>query len=313
MGNPSKTQIWLAQFRANFLILAVLLVAIGLALSYKHLLAVNEHFNWFNAILLLIGTISAHSSVNLFNEYSDFKTKIDFNTLRNPFSGGSGMLPSGNTKPGSVLFVAILTLVISAAIGVYFSFVSHWSIALTIIIGGFAIVFYTDYLAKMLLGEFFAGFALGSLVVMGVYVAMTAHPQMSLSGLLPNEVWLLSIPPGILTSLLLFINEFPDMEADKVGGRHHLVIRFGRKISAYIYTYGLVAVYLTVILLPIFHISSYWTYIALLTLPVAIKVCLTAIKDYDNMEKIIPALGQNVLIVLGTDLLIASAVMLQLI
>ncbi len=313
MDKPSPTQIWLAQFRANFLILAVLLVAIGLALSYKHLLEVNGHFNWLSAILLLIGSVSAHSSVNLFNEYSDFKTKIDFNTLRNPFSGGSGMLPGGNTKPGNVLFAAILTLIISAAIGVYFSFVSHWSIALTIIIGGFAIVFYTEFLAKVLLGEFFAGFALGSLVVMGVYIAMTAHPQMTLADLLPNEVWLLSIPPGILTSLLLFINEFPDMEADKAGGRHHLVIRFGRKVSGYLYALGLVAVYLIVILLPIFHISSYWTYLALLTLPIAVKVSSTAIKDYDNMEKIIPALGQNVLIVLGTDLLIASAVMLQLI
>jgi 1,4-dihydroxy-2-naphthoate octaprenyltransferase len=48
--------------------------------------------------LLLAGVVLAHISVNLFNEYSDYKTGIDFNTHRSPFSGGSGMIVSGKTK-----------------------------------------------------------------------------------------------------------------------------------------------------------------------------------------------------------------------
>ena len=74
-----------------------------------------------------------------------------------------------------------------------------------------AIVFYTDYLAKWLLGEVLAGLTLGSFVVIGSYVAMTGNWQMSLNEVLPLEVVLISLPPGILTSLLLLLNEFPEL------------------------------------------------------------------------------------------------------
>ena len=312
MENISKPKLWLAQVRAPFLILAIMLVAIGWALSYKYLLASHQSFDWLKAILLLIGTISAHASVNLFNEYSDFKTKIDFDTSKTPFSGGTGLLPGGQSKPGSVLIAAIFTILLAAAIGVYFTLTVHWSIALAIIIGAFAIIMYTPFLAKILLGEFFAGFALGTLVVVGVFIGMTANNGITFANLIPLEVWLIAIPPGILTWLLLFINEFPDLEADKKGGRFHLLILLGRKTSGYVYTSMLSICYLTIILLPILGITSYWIYIALLTVPLAIKVFSVVLKDYDNMEKLVPALATDVMIVLGTDLLLAVAVMLPI-
>ncbi|MCL5991271.1 MAG: prenyltransferase, partial [Bacteroidetes bacterium] len=267
MEKISKPKLWLAQIRVSFLILALLLVAIGWALSYKYLLAAHQSFDWLKAILLLIGSLSAHASVNLFNEYSDFKTKIDFDTNKTPFSGGTGLLPGGQSKPGSVLIAAISTLLIAAAIGVYFTLTVHWSIAIAIIIGAFAILLYTPLLAKILLGEFFAGFALGTMVVVGTFIGMTANPEMAFTNLIPLEVWLIAIPPGILTWLLLFINEFPDIEADKKGGRFHLLILLGRKTSGYLYTAMLCLCYLTIIILPLLGITSYWIYITLLTVP----------------------------------------------
>ena len=89
-------KVWLAQIRAPFLILSVFLVLIGLALSIKYPLQIVADFSYFHAILLVIGVVSAHISVNLFNEYSDYFTQIDFKTNRTPFSGGSGMMISGN-------------------------------------------------------------------------------------------------------------------------------------------------------------------------------------------------------------------------
>lgn len=306
----TKTQIWLAQTRANFLLLAVFLVAIGLAYAAKYDSGVS--FNVWHAILIMVGTVSAHISVNLFNEYSDYKTKIDYNTNPTPFSGGSKMLVSGKTQPKSVHLASVISLLFSAGIGLYFSFVSHWSVAVIAILGGFAIVFYTPLLAKVLLGEFFAGLALGSLVVLGTFIAMNGQPGMSLAELLPLEVLLISIPPGILTALLLLLNEFPDAEADKVGGRYHLVIKFGREKAAWIYAAGIVATFGIILALPLLGIASNWVYLALLPLPLAIKATLTAIKDGNNMAKLVPAMGMNVMVVLGTDLLIAVAVFIQL-
>ncbi len=305
----SRVQVWAAQTRANFLLLAVFLVVIGLAFAAFH---DSTAFNWFHAILIMAGAISAHISVNLFNEYSDFQTKIDFNTDRTPFSGGSGMLPSGHTKPKQVSIAAWLTLLFAAAIGVYFTIVSHYSIIIIALIGAIAITLYTPLLSKLLLGEIFAGLALGSLVIIGAYIAMNGQPGMSLNQVLPLEVVLVSISPGILTALLLLLNEFPDAKADKAGGRRHLVIVLGKKNAAKFYAANMLLTFGIIALLPIFGITSYWLYLALLPFPVALKASLTAIKHYDDFEGLLPAMGMNVMVVLGTDFLIATAVIIQL-
>ena len=304
--NPIK--VWLAQVRAPFLILAVFLVIIGLAFSVKYPHSSDFTFKWLHAVMLAIGVLLSHVSVNLFNEYSDFQTKIDFNTSRTPFSGGSGMITSGKTRPARVKTVGIITLLISLLIGFYFAYVSHWSLIVFALTGAFSVLFYTNFLSKRVLGELFAGLALGTFVVLGTYIAMTASPGMALQGLLPAEVIWISIPPGILTSLLLLINQFPDAEADKAGGRRHMVIRFGYKGASYVYTGGMFATFAIILLMPILGISSAWIYIALLPLPLAVKASVTAIKHGNDIGRIVPALGSNVMTVLLTDLLLAVAV-----
>jgi 1,4-dihydroxy-2-naphthoate octaprenyltransferase len=310
MSNNSLRN-WIAQVRAPFLILAVFLVVIGLAFSIKYPHNIDYSFSWLHSFMLIIGVVLSHISVNLFNEYSDFQTRIDFNTNRTPFSGGSGMITSGKTRPESVKTVGIVTLLISGAIGVYFAILSHWMVLVFAAIGAFSVLFYTNFLAKRVLGELFAGLALGTFVVLGTYVAMTASPGMSLRGLFPAEVIWISIPPGILTSLLLLINQFPDVEADKEGGRNHMVIRFGRKGASYIYAAGILATFTIIVLMPLIGVSSYWIFLALLPMPLGIKASVTAIKHGDDLGKLVPALGSNVITVLATDLLLAVAVFIE--
>jgi 1,4-dihydroxy-2-naphthoate octaprenyltransferase len=313
MKKVNTFKIWMAQIRANFIVLAVFLVVIGLAFSLKYPPESGVSLNIIHAVLLVIGVVLSHISVNLFNEYSDFKTKIDYYTRRTPFSGGSGMITSGKTRPENVRLVGITTLIIAAATGLYFAIVSHWIIIIFSLIGGFSVLFYTNFLSKNVLGELFAGLSLGTLVVLGTYISMTASPGMPAGRLLPVEVIWISIPPGILTSLLLLINQFPDIEADKEGGRRHLVIRFGIKKASWIYTSGMFVTFGIIVLMPIIHISSFWIYLALLPLPLAVKACMTAIRHGDDLTRMVPALGNNVLAVLGTDLLLAVAVFIDVI
>jgi 1,4-dihydroxy-2-naphthoate polyprenyltransferase len=311
MKNPAKLIIWLKQTRANFLFLAIFLNAIGIGLSYKYLPA-GTHMQIIDIVLIILGTVAAHISVNLFNEYSDYRTGIDFNTKRTPFNGGSGMLVQGLTRQSAVLGAAIGTLLFALSIGIYYSFTSHWVLFLIIAIGAVSIVGYTDLLAKYLLGELFAGLSLGSLVVIGTYVALTASQLQPVTQLIPTEVWLLSIPPGILTALLLLLNEFPDLEADMQGGRNHLLIRFGRETGAYIYSVGAVLTYLIILLLPLLGISSYWIYIALIPLPLVVMNIRTTLKYNNDILKLIPALGGNVIAILATDLLLAGSLLLAI-
>ncbi len=303
--------VWLAQIRANFLVLSVFLVLIGLALSLKYPLSGGEGFSFFKAMLIMIGVVSAHISVNLFNEYSDFFSKIDFNTTRTPFSGGSGMMVSGKSSPPEVLRLSIISLIIAFAIGVYFTITAHWVIMIFAITGAFSIIFYTPLLSRNMLGELFAGLSLGTLVVLGSYISVHGVQGLSFIVIIPAEVIWLSVPPGILTSLLLLINQFPDAEADKEGGRNHLVIRFGRKRAAWIYAAGMFITFGIILLLPLFGISSYWVYIALLPIPLAVKAAITAIRHGEDIPRLIPALGSNVITVLATDFLIAIAIFIE--
>ena len=307
----NKMKVWLAQIRANFLVLSVFLVLIGLALSVKYPAFEGQHFSFMSAVLLMAGVISAHISVNLFNEYSDYLTRIDFNTTRTPFSGGSGMMISGKISPSSVLKTAIITLLIAFSVGVYFSITAHWLVMVLAIIGAFSIIFYTPFLSRYMLGELFAGISLGTLVVLGTYISVHAYPGMGLTEMIPVEVAWLSIPPGIFTALLLLINQFPDTEADRAGGRKHLVIRLGKKYAAWLYAAGMFAGFGIIFLLPVFGISSYWVYLALLPMPLAVKASILARKYGEDTPGLIPALGSNVITILAADFLIAAAIFIE--
>ncbi|MCK4762285.1 MAG: prenyltransferase [Candidatus Aminicenantes bacterium] len=292
MKKENKIAIWLQQIRAPFLILAVMLALIGIAAAFR-----DGYTHWLHAGLLIIGVVLTHIAVNLFNELSDYKTKIDENTTRTPFSGGSGMMQAGKTNPKAVTAAAYTAMFLGGTIGIYFCFVSSWFILGFMIAGGIAIRFYTSHLARWLVGELISGLTLGTLVVLGVYLSLT--------GQLNINIVFISIPPGILTTLLLFLNEFPDAEADKAGGRYHMVIYFGKKKSAKIYISGLVLTYTLIIAAPFVFAVPYTVLIALLTLPIALKAGLTALKHHSDTPKLIPALGMNVMVVLLTDLLLA--------
>ena len=311
MEHPNKLVVWLNQVRANFLVLAVLLVLIGIALAYKYLPA-GHSINWVDAVLVSVGTVMAHASVNLFNEYSDHLTGIDKNTKRTPFSGGSGMMNSGLTEPSTVLIAAIATLLIAGSIGIYFGIISHWTLFAIMLTGAFSIVFYTPLLTRLMLGELFSGLTLGTLVVLGTFIALTATPGQPFNALLPLEVIMVSIPPGILTALLLLLNQFPDSEADKQGGRNHLVIKLGSRNAAFVYTAGVVATFLIILVLPLAGISSYWLYLGLLPLPVIFNATTRTLKFYNDTDQLIPALGANIVTVLLTDALLALAIFITL-
>ncbi len=74
----------------------------------------------------------------------------------------------------------------------------------------------------------------------------------------------------------------------------------------------MVITFLILLLLPLLGIASYWLFLALIPLPVAFKASQIALKQGEDTEKLMPAMGMNVMVVLGTDLLIAVAVLLQL-
>ena len=62
---------------------------------------------------VLAGALSAHASVNLLNEYFDFRSGLDLLTRRTPFSGGRGALPADPDGASAVMMAGVAMLAIS--------------------------------------------------------------------------------------------------------------------------------------------------------------------------------------------------------
>jgi len=110
----------LGPMRLPFLVLTPACVVLGLSTA----IWTSGQVSYFRFVLALIGAFSAHISVNAFNEYFDFKTGLDYKTERTPFSGGSGALPERPEFARHALITALVTLIVTALIGLFFLFVS---------------------------------------------------------------------------------------------------------------------------------------------------------------------------------------------
>jgi 1,4-dihydroxy-2-naphthoate octaprenyltransferase len=286
--------IWFQQVRGPFLLLSVELTLVGVATAHWH-----GFGNLGHALLLMAGVTLAHAAVNLFNEISDFRSRIDEHTVRTPFSGGSGMLTSGQTTVAQVTWAAYAALAAAGIIGVYFCLVSGWLILIFMICGALAVRFYTTHLAKWMVGELVSGLTLGSFVVIGAHYALTRF--------ITTDIIYISLVPGILTALLLFLNEFPDVEADRQGGRCHLVIAFGTKKCAAVYAAAVVLLFSLIALGPFVENIPYAVLISLAVLPLGALAVIRVFRDHADPPRLVQAQGLNVAMVLLTDLLLAVA------
>ena len=80
--------VWLRAIRVKFLLASVIAVSLGLSLAWYS----GHPIDIIHAFLTFAGVISLHASVDLLNDYWDFKRGIDTKTKRTKMSGGTGVL-----------------------------------------------------------------------------------------------------------------------------------------------------------------------------------------------------------------------------
>lgn len=273
--------------RAPFLALPVTLVVLGSAAA-----TVSSGFDADAAALAFVGLLSLHVSVNARNEYRDYHSGVDFETEPTPFSGGSKALPEGALEPVAAKRTALATAGIGAIIGGYFLVDVGLVLLPFVVVGALSVLFYTSHLAKYGLGELFAGLGLGGLPVMG-----TALVQV---GEITPAMVVAAVPATLLTFNLLLLNEFPDQEADKVGGRKNLVHRLGRTRAAILYAVAALAVPGSIVAGWLAGTLPLWAILGLVpSLFLVRPVRWAATNPQASVPH--PALRDNVLWILGTN------------
>ena len=268
---------WLRAIRIRFLLASVIAVSLGLSVTWWH----SGTIDIFQAALTMGGVIALHASVDLLNDYWDFKRGIDTRTKRTGMSGGTGVLPEGLLKPKSVYNAGILFLVAGGLIGGYFVVLHGVVIGVILAFAIMSIYFYSTKIVNWGLAEVFVAVK-GTLIVMGTYYIQNSE--------LTDVVVLSGIVVGVLSSLVLFVASFPDHDADKEKGRRTLVILAGRQKAVSIFyifpiiSYGIIIGCVAMSIIPVFCLIS------LAAIPVVISSIRKLKSSISDEDKIIPAM-----------------------
>jgi len=272
--------VWLRVIRVRFLLASVIAVSVGLSISWWQ----TSQIDVLHAALTLAGVMALHASVDLLNDYWDFKRGIDSQTKRTKMSGGTGVLPEGLLKPSTVYRAGIGFLILGAIVGSYFVIIDGIIIAILL---GFAIIsiyFYSTKIVDSGLAEVFVAIK-GTMIVLGTYFIQVS--EITISPILAGII------VGVLSSLVLFITSFPDHDADKSKGRKTLVIAVGKQKASSIYwifpaiTYGIIIAGVISEFFPVFCL------ITLGTIPIVIKSGRDLKTSFDNDDKMVPVMSNT--------------------
>ena len=272
--------VWVRVIRVRFLLASIIAVSVGLAITWWH----TGNISIFDAILTMCGVLALHASVDLLNDYWDFKRGIDTTTHRTKMSGGSGVLPEGLLKPAQVYAAGIAFLIIGTAIGIYFIATDGIVIGIILAFAVISIYFYSTKIVDWGLAEVFVAIK-GSMIVMGTYFVQTSQ--------ITEQSVLAGIVIGVLSSLVLFITSFPDHDADKAKGRKTLVISLGmQKACSILWIFPAITYGITIIAV-VFEIFPVFCLIILSTAPLIIKSGYRLKQNYDKLTNLIPVMSST--------------------
>ena len=290
--------VWLRIIRIRFLLASVIAVSLGLAINWWQ----TGNIEIFDAILIMCGVLSLHASVDLLNDYWDFKRGIDTVTQRTKMSGGTGVLPEGLLKPKQVYAAGIIFLLVGAAIGTYFVFTDGIIIGLILAFAVLSVYFYSTKIVDWGLAEIFIVIK-GTMIVIGTCFIQTT--QITESAILGGIV------VGILSSFVLFITSFPDHDADKAKGRKTLVINLGKQKACSLFWVFPIIFYSVSIFAIIIGVFPIFCLIILSTIPLVIKFGKKLKQNYEKLDKLLPIMSSTLVFSRVTGILLVAGFLLS--
>ena len=219
--SPPTLSHWMMAIRPKTLPAAVGPVLVGSAMAY-----VSDAFHLLPALGCLLASFFLQIGVNLANDYFDYKGGIDSEERLGPVR----VTQSGLIAPETVRLAMFVCLGCAALIFLYLAVVGGMVL---VVIGIVSIIAAFGYsggpwpLASHGMGELFVFIFFGLVAVGGTYWVQ-AH-QMSWL------VMLAAIPPGLLISAIMMVNNLRDIDTDRKAGKNTLAVKLGqwRTIQGY--------------------------------------------------------------------------------
>jgi 1,4-dihydroxy-2-naphthoate polyprenyltransferase len=297
LENPLKR--YFLATRPPFLLASVAPCLVGLATAYDG----GVQLNWLAALLTLVGAVLFHAAANVLNDYYDALNGTDaMNTERlYPFTGGSRFIQNGVLTPMQTARYGFSLLAAGIVVGLLLLEQSGSGL---LVIGLAGTVIAWAYSAPPLslnsrgLGELSIATAFGLLIIVG-----TDYVQRGGFDLSPL---LAAIPYGLLTSSLLYINQFPDREADARAGKHHLVVRLGANKARWGYLLLVLFANLYLVGLVLVGLFTPWILLALLAAPAGMTAAVILLRHASEPPRLGTAIPLTILSVLLHGVLLAA-------
>jgi len=271
--------VYLKALRAPFLAGSLIPVIIGSALAFS-----GKIFSISFFLITALGVAALHLGANLLNDYCDARGSDSINVRLTPFSGGSRVIQNREIAPWTILLMSSFFFAFGLAVGIWLVYLGR---PFVIAIGLFGFVAGWAYSAPPLQlmsrgwGEVLIFFAFGPFITLGTYYVM--------SGSLSWQAFALGFPQGFFIVGVIWINQFPDYQADREAGKKNLVVRWGPDICRYLYCVIMLLAFVVVILLISIVGFSYLIMLSFVALPLAAKAMKILWKEYLSHKEVIPA------------------------
>jgi len=220
LANPVKR--YLMATRPAFLTIALAGCLLGFAS------ALESTFSWPLALLTLFLAIATQAGVNVFNDYYDHLNGTDAVNVDRlfPFTGGSRFIQNGVMSPRQMLVYALVLFGAVIAGGLW-------------LIGTRGSGLFWIGIAGLLIGWAYSApplklnsRGLGEICVAAGFLLIVAGADFVQRGAMSATPWLIGLPYALLVTNILYVNQFPDRNADLQAGKRHWVARLEPSIAA---------------------------------------------------------------------------------
>lgn len=273
--------LWSRAIRIKFLLASVIAVTNGIAISYWK----TGYIDFGYALLTFFGVLCLHISVDLLNDYSDFKRGIDTNTKRTKYSGGTGVIPENLIDSRLIYCAGIIFLIMGGLTGFYFVTTKGIIILILLSFAIISIYFYSTNIVNAGLGELFVAIK-GCMIVLGSYYIQSDTIELT-------SVYV-GVIIGLLSALVLLVTSFPDYEPDKKSGRRTLVIVIGKQNSVKLFIMIIGITYAMIIGGSIFKVLPIFSTIAFLSIPFAVKA-VHKLRRFNDSGELVSSMANSII------------------
>ncbi|MDH5737544.1 MAG: prenyltransferase, partial [Gammaproteobacteria bacterium] len=237
-------------------------------------------------LVLLVAMFFAEVAKNAWGDVYDYISGNDLAVApedRTNFSGGKRVIVDGLLSIRQTWYVAFVFGIAALVLGAVIVFVREPAVFW---IGMAGLIIGWSYhgpplrLAYHGFGELAVVLCYGPIIVMSTYLIQTHTYSV-------ETLWL-AFPLGLFIAAFLWVNEFPDYNADVIANKRNLVARLGRLNASRLLPAIYLGGFVLLLVAPFYSAIPRWSWLGFMAVPPAFFACLWTWQQPDSFHRYKP-------------------------